>query len=586
MVVDSTDIPDLMMAMLSVNNDSYGKDAAPSFPLPFDCVDEGQPPHSTTPLLNLPVEILGEIIEYIDLKSLASLALVNRHCRRLARSWQFASIKFDFSDSTFALINALLAESADRAGNGGSVRAPSLGVYIRRITVAAHASWVTHRHDICLDETYIGLEKSVRVARLDGASNVFYATYIPAIRRLLSNRTTLPHLDSLDWDDSIALSPSFFNDLARSSLRHLKLSRVYIEEELSVELPDTYETQQWPLRSLRLQLLPSLTRMDVLSYPTCTSILRLCSATLETLRWDAATSMTDPERTESVASGHMPQFNRLRHLRLCRIKIMSFPMLDALVHDGIRTLDVNTEISPVYSEFFQKRGRIPSLEAFIGSTLYLSKNHHLAFLRANVQLLRLSLPNPTPDTLLETQLLPLLCSSFPRLESISLVWNSLSIPESALEMLGSLTSLKKIHLSAGYQTGRRYDWLIDHEKMRKYLHGLPLLEKIAFSRDSYDIGLPGAEVQSYYEDRILVWAAGKTSEEYEMEWEMCHRARIADEARQYVDRMPKLDWLYFGQIAMEVAKAPDTDQRIPCPLSQYRDSCWSLLRKMFGGTTD
>jgi hypothetical protein len=92
------DILGLFMPMLSGGKDEYGKDVVPPLPLWVDRVMENRPLKSTAPLLRLPYEVLGNILSNVDPDSLGDLALVNRDCRQLARSRQFSSICFDYSD--------------------------------------------------------------------------------------------------------------------------------------------------------------------------------------------------------------------------------------------------------------------------------------------------------------------------------------------------------------------------------------------------------------------------------------------------------------------------------------------------------
>src|SRR5437016_121963 len=86
------------------------KDPVPPPPLAFDRVMEGRAPTSDSALFKLPVEILGHILEFVDPSSLSSLALVNRDCRQLARSRQFAAVHLDYSPSSVALIHFLVSE--------------------------------------------------------------------------------------------------------------------------------------------------------------------------------------------------------------------------------------------------------------------------------------------------------------------------------------------------------------------------------------------------------------------------------------------------------------------------------------------
>lgn len=173
----SRDILSLLMLMFSGSKDDYGKEVVPPLPLSFDRVLEGRSPQSTAPLLKLPFEILGVILHHVEPASLASLALISRDFRQLARSRQFASIQLDYSDASFALITALAVEGQQGAKNEGFTESPSLGACIRRITVATHPGWVSHRHHIALDEDFAALEEAVQTARLEKASERYFDYY-------------------------------------------------------------------------------------------------------------------------------------------------------------------------------------------------------------------------------------------------------------------------------------------------------------------------------------------------------------------------------------------------------------------------
>ena len=55
-------ILDLLIPILRGTKDDYGKEIVPPLPLSFERVNEGRPPLSAAPLLNLPFEILGSIL--------------------------------------------------------------------------------------------------------------------------------------------------------------------------------------------------------------------------------------------------------------------------------------------------------------------------------------------------------------------------------------------------------------------------------------------------------------------------------------------------------------------------------------------
>lgn len=109
--------------------DQYGKDRDKKRPLLLDAVMEGQERASHSRLLQMPTEILAEIIDLLgDSKSaLANLALVSRDCRQLARTSQFAEATFDYSARSKGLFTHLAKEA------GSQITKPSITACVRRV---------------------------------------------------------------------------------------------------------------------------------------------------------------------------------------------------------------------------------------------------------------------------------------------------------------------------------------------------------------------------------------------------------------------------------------------------------------------
>lgn len=141
----SSSIVGLLMPMLSGGKDDYGTDTVPPLPLSIDRVSEGRFPFASAGLFQLPSEILGLILGYVPSESLANLALVSVDCLQLARSRQFASVHFDYSEKTLNLINYLNAERTNRT-KGKKRSRLFFGSCIRRITVETHPGWIAYRH--------------------------------------------------------------------------------------------------------------------------------------------------------------------------------------------------------------------------------------------------------------------------------------------------------------------------------------------------------------------------------------------------------------------------------------------------------
>lgn len=558
------------------DKDDFGKDIVPPLPLSFDRVNKG--PRSEAALFSLPYEVLGLILGYVSSDSLASLALVNHDCLQWARSRQFRSIKLDYSYTSSALITRLQNESRSQK--------PSIGACIRRVTVATNPAWVSHRHGLAspYSDEFMNLDEAERNKRMVAASTSFFTIYMSKIESVLGD-LVMPNLELLDWQDMISLSRDFFARIAFSStIRHLKLLRKSIEEPFTIQNPDSARNRNWPLETLHLGIYPSVDKSDPFSNsPTSASILRLCASTLRILRLESLHLIGNgPLTFLSGGSEQVPRFPSLRSLTLgFDVLFADLSSLEALVHDGLKTLNIGNADDPVTQEFLQTRGWIPALETFAWESFHVGHLPH--FLSANPQITKLALPFRTSSDILYLDIVPVLCKSFFNLTSLSLVWES-SIPEICLEMIASLRALEQIHLSSGNQYGWQHDWQIDHALMRKHLSKLPLLKKVAFSRDSYDSGASSLPVDRYYDDQYLpkselpenVSDVGKL-------WEQKHRRMILDEAKQYIDILPKLEWLYFGQIPMQVTRSREPPrERVPEPLSHERDSCRTLLTTMFG----
>lgn len=581
------DVLGLLMPTFSGSKDRFGLESVPPLPLSFDRVNDGRPPASTAPLFKIPLEILNLINLHVPSTSLASFALVNRDCRQLARSRQFASVRFDYSDASLDLLKLLETEVRERAAHNGATRNPSLGVCIRRITVATDPGWVSHRLQIDLGQHFANLNVDVRDQRIAAAGEAFFGAYLPWIQSLLRSRIGLPHLELLDWEDKIVLSKSFFDDLASSSIQHLKLFRASIDEEFELAPINSLTPQGLLLRTLHLEVTWCMVAgKPGRTGPLCTSILRLCAPTLESLTWDGMVYFPEDLQTLTNGAWGLLAFPRLRYLRLGEVKLRDSSVLEAFIHESLVALEVDIANSPIHDRFFGKRGNVASLETFVWDAIKIHQDQSLDFLEANPQLSCLSIWVAMPTALLEKRVLPLLSESFLRLTSLSLTWDNNHISAWALENISSLRSLQQIHLTAGDRFGSGPNWKIDHKTLRKYLHKLPTLRKIAFSADSYQEPHPHSQVEEYYDAAELTdfdpAFLMPSTDERKVRWEQQHLQRMLTEANKYFRMMGDLEWLYLGQIPMGVENDLGTKGRLAVPLSDGRDSCWTLLMEMFG----
>ena len=562
-------ILDLMMPkVLGDTKDGFGKALVPSRPLSFDRVSEGREPMSDSRLLRLPLELLALVVEKVPEASLASFAFVNSDCRQLARSRQFASLHFDYSDRTLAMIKNFQEEAAERSNHDGLTSKPALGPCVRRLTVATYPGWFRYRHQVEVSEIFNAPPKGDRYKRLTTACNAFFGSYLTSIQDLLANRTVLPHLEILHWEDKITLRPPFFNAIANSTIQHLKLHCVRVDKSFTINPPQFQSSRSWPLRSLYLEIVPAMNKEPLDVSRLCTSMLQVCAPSLQSLTWTSC--FPQPYHTDGL--GPSPCFPSLRHLRISVLKLADVCFLQQLVHDGLHSLDVDTNCSSACAEFFDRRGWIPALKIFVWSSSHLQESQSLAFLEANPQISKLSIPMAVSETLLEDRILPLLARSFSNLTSLRLVWKSLNISCHAMQYISQITTLEQLHLSAGLESSWRYDWSVDHQIMRNYLHNLPLLKILAFSRDSYgDVSMASGERSCVEGLRVFQDLPNKEE----------HQQWILQVADGYVEEMPQLEWLYFGQIPMAVEHCLERKRKVAIPLTAQKSNGWTLLREMF-----
>lgn len=588
---------DLMMPSFSGTKDDFGKEIVEPFPLLFDRINEGQP-FSTNFLSRLPLELVWNVIKLIDDEDLGCLALIDRDCRQLARSRQFATIRLDYSDRAIGILGVLVNECKQRSENDGKTRTPSIGACIREIAVAADPSWITSRHKIELSEEFLTLETGVREARLDNACEAFFGVYMPNISPVLSKTITLPRLENLNWADKAPIDRSLLKAIVSLDLRHLVLQRVSIGEEAPLDLLS--KNCRWRLESLQLDLV-SGHRRDVPTAPLVCSLLCLASPALKSLAWTSCDiGRAPPVQLPNLSNGY-PSFRSLHDLHIDDLTKYDPAWLDVLVQPGgpspIRSLEIDICRNEVVSDFFRKCGRLPHLEIFVWRCCgFKMTSPFIDFLRANSHIRKLRIDGAAPE-FLEDEVIPLLHRRFDGLSSLSIRWpeDQNHIPTTALKQISSLRTLEQLCLSSGCQAGWRHSWLIDHAAMKDCVRNLPNLRKLAFSRDTYTERNPNIETEEgperYYVDKVLrkldtilarpYFQEGDIVAKLEQAWEIQHRNDMADLAARYVSKLPELEWIYLGQLPMHIVR--NSSGTAKCELlSAERDNCSTYLRRLFG----
>lgn len=222
------------------------------------------------------------------------------------------------------------------------------------------------RHQISLSESFVELDKKERNRRCADAGRTYFETYLPAIQWILSTPTVLPHLELLDWEDKITTLPrSFFDDLTRSHIQHLRLYRVRVDEEFTTGSHYRLATP-WPLRTLHFEIDPQTKKKWKISMvPLWASLLHLCAPTLESLTWTDYYSCTTGERSPAAAGLNSAlSFPCLCNLKIYGVRFTDASMLDALLQCKLQTLHISGPFDPMHQKSFQNRGSIPAFRTF------------------------------------------------------------------------------------------------------------------------------------------------------------------------------------------------------------------------------
>jgi hypothetical protein len=571
------------------------KDPIPPPPLAFDRAMEGRAPTSDSALFKLPVEVLGHILEFVDPSCLSSLALVNRDCRQLARSRQFAAVHLDYSPSSVALTHFLVSETNERMVNNGSTSLPSLGACIRRMTVATSQAILRQRFDIPKmdytgdDEAYMDHTKA-EAPKWQVAYTAVEEVYLPMVKIILCHGPTLPHLEYLDWEDGVNLSTSFYHDLACSSIQHLKLYRPVIDHDFEIILPQSHVYRGWPLRTLHMEWGWNLRANLPLTARLSASVLRLCAPTLETLVW---TNLLREDQ-QTFGPDPFPTFPCLRNLRLEGL----LPLADTSVMDAfLKSKLVNLSIAcacKFVEEALESCGRIRTLKTLA------MQQPPLKFLRANTQLSKIDFCYPQFSAeALEFEVLPSL-SKFSNLTSLRVLWpeTCMLLPETGLQLVSKLQSLNQLCIGCGTDGGWRRKWEVDHEEICRLLSPLQHLTKLALKGDTYDSGIHFSNAERYYVDTFatpddLGYAhfADVPFEEHtalfnekagKPYWEKKHNRKMRAEAEKYMDVFPGLEWIYLGERAMHIEPDDETEWAKRIVSTTEVEDSWSYFNQMFG----
>lgn len=547
-------------------------------PVPLHKLDLRFTTHSR--LLDLPIEILNIIAQYLPEDGLGGLALTNSDCRQIARARQFCEVKLKFSNRDVALIEHIVEdfEQYPRRANMNTDVTRSvvpIGHCVRAIIIGDAREHENERYQDFL----------APIDRLRDTQR----KYIGQIVKACNTEGLLPNLELLDLTLlSGQVSVPLWQSMRHNNLRYLKLPDSMVEIMPGgnvLSLPPEVDRQFRCPKLQRLELRDH--RHSYTSYSASLETLSHFASSLESLTWISLHQAMPAATYRSWTQREMAPLVNLRRASLCCAKLDSSFLQAMLASSRLTMLElINTRELPF--KILNQHGTISTLRHFTTS----ATQELLPFISCNPQITQLRLQSPLSDKFISGSLLPLLIDSFHSLECLALNWKETTTSDHGLYLLSSLHQLTRLFLSAGLPNSWRSEFLIDHSLILSNLTRLTKLRELFFYHDTYDNGHGWSDPSDYYQHRRmnetgdLDYAFQPAHERFEI----IHKRKMTAVARDYARDIAGLEWLFVGQYAFVLettgenggARSPRVlcDARIELEREDPRTA--RVMRRMFG----
>lgn len=620
--------------VIGLERDDFGRDADTRQCLLLDTIMQGRRRESHCRLLQMPAEILANIVDLLagDKPALASLALVNSDCCYLARSCQFAEMHFDYSHGAQQLLQHLAKEALHETHV--ATRTFPIGICVRKVRFASRRECVIACHQDLYKANFgegAGPYSQEQRDRLEQDARAHYMALRDCSTMAITH--AMPNLEALAWEDSFPIDGKFLKEISTCSAQHIKLKGQLNPWLMESPLPPA----RWPLRSLHLDVqmpfgsaasqLQGIQQRALAEEPDnpmsvfFETLFQRCAATLESLSWQHVRLKSEGR----ISLGpHFRSFPLLRSLRLGFISLSPITF-SSLLLSPLKHLEL-----PAYLESLTERlvtcEPLRDLESLIISALPSQSQDCMnvaEFIRRHKRVHKL-LVHEGISTSMDRFVVPVLAErGFNNLRCLSLAWGAESanpltgiqepcIPETALMALGTIVSLERLSLRAGNHFGWKNRWLVDHDKLRQHLGTLHRLKMLALVRDTYPVPSPTHTDAEYYyvvrwvgdgertdaEDRADLdineasAVADPRDQWYDIEgredevriWERAHRNRMLTQAEAYAAVFPALQWVLCGQRPMgfQCHVGNHVSHKKAIPLTLHRDECYTFLNRTFG----
>lgn len=493
-------------------------------PYGFTYVNNGRYPTSPFPFLGDAFDLSSLLMSFVRRDDLRALALVDRDCRQLARSHQFATVVVDFSKASLQLLGHLREEATD------SSTRPKIGPCIRKLVVTDGFFQVFKKYP-----------QFVEVSSLLYRSQL----HLTVRQDFTVALGALSHLQILDWKHNQLLqcTQKILDGLALVPLCHLSITGVPCDGGLI--LP---QDCAWSLQTLHLRHRFAVGEEVESQASLFAAITAQSSKAIRSLLCHIPGTLFDTCRPF-----HAPNAIMMDLETRTGSDIPPFRHLVSDLRPPIRFL----RVAFLHTGCLPTR-QIESMEALVWRGA--DPRNAVSFICRNRQLQFIGIDTATPHIELDI-LLVHLCAHFHSLTTLTLQCEGSTFPTRTLRSLGELASLQSLALSVYKQDewSMSPGWQVDHALMSEALSGLLHLERLAFAQDHL----------------LLTPDELATIEDISQFTLACARSH----AIRYGEVFPKLRWCFVMEYPLQIDRVWD---RVEVKLeSDKRMDWWMILDGMW-----
>lgn len=364
---------------------------------------------------------------------------------------------------------------------------------------------------------------------------------------------------------------TFYKTLLESRIETLELIGIQVDENDPAEFENTVKLTN--IRTLHLDILQSqnerLSRKSNAAFAA--SLLSVCASTLETLNWSIMSDERDGWNVWGPGKA-VPAFPKLHTLTISTMECLNYRSLVNLLCAPLSRLSIGV-YNTVAGDSLAQIGQIPTLMSLeLMESWKESQNESiLRFLGVNSQLIQLSLTLADNTPLLDECVLEVLSARSKNLSSFALHWDGKydDLTDQFFRHVTEIQSLSQLSLTLKSNPDISIYPPVDHDRMRDLICQFPNMEVFVLAGDSYHTWKDETEKVHYHcsdddelgDDLVEELFDGDLDLVYDWQfddrqtiWERYNKQVMVKEADKDIALLPRLRWIYFGQLDMHVVR--------------------------------